>query len=502
MNYNQQQDAIIAADGQIVLTPAFAGAGKSTTLDGFSRFRPKSRIINICFSKSVQLAADKRFPENVTNKTSHALAFPKFGSKFMNAKKLSGEVKPNDIKQFVPKNMSPTVSFVFAANVLSIICNFISSPDLLIDVKHLKNIPNSKYYDLADLLPVAIKVWSNMVDLESSAKVTHDVYLKLWQLSNPSFDRYDYILLDEAQDTTPCVIDVFSKQRARKIIVGDSHQSIFQFRGAVDAMRMFKPDIELPLTTSYRFGPNIALLANMLIQSFCEEPYLLEGYRQSDQIGTVDKSKPYAVIAKTNIGLFDQAVDAVQDGLRIHYIGGIQGYGLDLIMDVYYLRTGEIYSIRDAFIRSFQTYMQFTEYADDSEDVGCKNLIKITDNYGAKIPELIARIKAANVSIENSVQPSSAIEDIYNAQVFLTTAHKSKGLEFNQVILSEDFSNLIDRNEYAHPDDLSDADRNLHYVALTRAKHVLQLNQQLKDFVVVFKQKRLQRQQAKKTAQA
>lgn len=502
MNYNHEQQAIITADCDILQVSAYSGTGKSTTLDAFSRYRPKSQIINLCFNKSVQVAADKKFPSNVTNKTTHAMAFAKFGSKYHAAGKLSNDIKPTDIKSVIPSNMSPTVQMVFASNVISVLTKFIASADNHIDIKHLENIPNSRFYDLADLLPPAIQLWSKMLDLEDPQKVSHDFYLKLWQLSNPRLDKYDYILLDEAQDTTPAVIDVISRQRGRKVIVGDKNQAIYGFRHATNAMEMFNPDIILPLTTSYRFGKQVAMLANMLLQTFRNEPYLLHGQREVDVIGQVDKSKPYAVISKTNIGLFDLAVDAVQDGMRIHYIGGIQGYGLDLILDTHYLRVGDIYSIRDPFIRTFQTFDLFSQYAEESEDIPAKNLIKINENYGLRLPELIARIKAANVSVENASQRSSAIEDIFNAQVFLTTAHKSKGLEFNQVLLSEDFTNLIDRNEYAHPDDLPEQEINLTYVALTRAKHVLQLNQQLKDFVVVFKQKRLQRQQAKKTAQA
>lgn len=483
-------------------TPAFAGAGKSTTLKAFSSYRPKKQIINLCFNKNIQLAAEKTFPTNVTSKTWHAMAFPKFGSKFANAKKLTMNLRPNDIMAVVPTNMSPVVRQVFAANVIQVVLQYVASPDIQIDLKHLKNIPNSKYYAVTDLLPPAIQLWSKMIDLDDPMPVTHDVYFKLYALSNPRLDKYDYLLLDEAQDTTPCVIDVYAKQRGQKVIVGDPHQSIYGFRGAENAMAMFNPDIILPLTTSYRFGPNIALLANMVIQVFKQEPYLLQGFREKDIIGTVDKSKQYAVISNTNIGLFDQAVDAIQAGQKIHYVGGIGGYSLELILDVHRLRIGQKYEIRDSFIRSFTDYDSLTLYAEDAEDVQVRSLVKICDNYGMRIPELIDRIKAANVSVENAVQQSSHIEDIYNAQVFLTTAHKSKGLEFNQVILCEDFANLVDQGNYAQPEDLSEQSINLHYVALTRARHVLQLNQQLKDFVVTFKEKRIQRQAARaKTAQ-
>jgi len=76
----------------------------------------------------------------------------------------------------------------------------------------------------------------------------HDGYLKLYQLSNPVL-QYDCILLDEAQDINPVTGEIiFSQSRAFNfyskktsiILVGDSHQQIYSFRGARDQRRTEK----------------------------------------------------------------------------------------------------------------------------------------------------------------------------------------------------------------------------------------------------------------------
>lgn len=47
-------------------------------------------------------------------------------------------------------------------------------------------------------------IWSHMKDVnEKKVLMTHDGYLKLYQLSKPSLQEYDCILIDEAQDLTP-----------------------------------------------------------------------------------------------------------------------------------------------------------------------------------------------------------------------------------------------------------------------------------------------------------
>jgi len=43
-----------------------------------------------------------------------------------------------------------------------------------------------------------------MIDLKDKAiRLPHDGYVKLWQLRRPKLDKYDVLMIDEAQDLTP-----------------------------------------------------------------------------------------------------------------------------------------------------------------------------------------------------------------------------------------------------------------------------------------------------------
>jgi superfamily I DNA/RNA helicase len=74
-----------------------------------------------------------------------------------------------------------------------------------------------------------------------------------------SFDHYNYIFVDEAQDTNDIQLDILDRLRAPKsrfVAVGDPHQAIYGFRGAnADSMsriaRRFSCDT-YPLSVSYR----------------------------------------------------------------------------------------------------------------------------------------------------------------------------------------------------------------------------------------------------------
>ena len=55
-----------------------------------------------------------------------------------------------------------------------------------------------------------------------------------------------------------------------------------------------------------------------------------------------------------------------------------------------------------------------------------------------------------------------------NARITLTTAHKSKGLQWDNVLLMGDFLDLIEDNQIIDPSGLDLDEFNLIYVAMTR----------------------------------
>ena len=95
-------------------------------------------------------------------------------------------------------------------------------------------------------------------------EITHDFYLKKFQLSNPTL-FFDYILFDEGQDASAVMLDIFLKQKATKVIVGDTHQQIYGWRFAVNSLE--KADFKTyQLSTSFRFSQDIANLAMEVLQ--------------------------------------------------------------------------------------------------------------------------------------------------------------------------------------------------------------------------------------------
>jgi superfamily I DNA/RNA helicase len=318
-------------------------------------------------------------------------------------------------------------------------------------------------------------------------KLPHDGYLKLWQLETPDLSRrFTSIICDEAQDLNPTVIDILknkNQQRLGLLIIGDENQAIYQFRGATNAMSEIDVDETHYLTTSFRFGSGVAAVATALLGTFRKLPRPISGFGPRTKF-EIDRSKTYCTISRTNAVLFDAAVSALDTNRPFYFIGATQkgkfdpqAYRFDSMMDVHYLSLGQRTMIRDSMLRQFESLTDLIEAADDTDDRELKFLAKIAETYGERIPELIQQLERRHVPVAD---PKSFMQKHPNGLLF-TTANKSKGLEFEQVSLTNDFAELTDDKEnLISADKVAVEELNLLYVAATRAEVALSLNDSLR----------------------
>ncbi|MEZ9922382.1 UvrD-helicase domain-containing protein, partial [Vibrio breoganii] len=115
----------------------------------------------------------------------------------------------------------------------------------------------------SDLVYISQGLIKSMFKANNECPATHDCYLKLWQLSEPVI-KYDYIMFDEAQDANPLLLSVILRQQCQQIFVGDKYQSIYQFRGGINAMDLI-PYEGFQLSHSFRFGQKVADLATRVL---------------------------------------------------------------------------------------------------------------------------------------------------------------------------------------------------------------------------------------------
>ncbi len=482
MELTPEQSQIINCNinyGQTLKVIAFAGTGKTSTLIEYTKARPWGKFLYVCFNKSTQIEAANKFPRNVFCKTAHSLAYREFGSKYRH--KLVPYIKANMVMDII--NVEEYEVSKFAIETLT---SYLSSSDSYISKNHIPLTAiihyKSSREQMPDLIPMAAKLWERMQDeFDDSVGMLHDGYLKLYQLSNPQLN-FDFILLDESQDTNPVTADFLLKQRCAKILVGDPHQQIYKWRGAVNAMDKIPSAIELYLTHSFRFGNNIAKCANLLLHKYKNESKSLVGFKgDRDRICKVAGDN-YAIISRTNAGLFNEAANLYKHK-QIGFVGGVDSYRFDLITDTYFLYKEDKSKIRDPFIKLFDDYSEMKKYANIAEDWEVLSRCKVVDIYKGKTPWLVNDIKNSAVNIDE-------------AEVVFSTTHKAKGLEFEAVRLTADFTDLIDDDFHLmNIKDIDPDEINIIYVAMTRSKRALELPEELKDALTLIEGKPL----AKKT---
>uniref|UniRef100_A0A673YSI8 F-box DNA helicase 1 n=1 Tax=Salmo trutta TaxID=8032 RepID=A0A673YSI8_SALTR len=427
----------------VVKIMAFAGTGKTTTLIRYAQQRPHQHFLYMAFNKSVATQAQRCFPSNVDCRTVHSMAF--------------GAVGKSNVKPF-------SVAWVVTLTLNA----YMASADTHITPNHVPNkyknthgqvtMPdrNAKRMFARD----AQRIWDKMAALEETREyahhMTHDGYLKLWQLQRPTLDKYDVIFIDEAQDCTPAIMDIMLPQHCGKILVGDPHQQIYTFRGAVNALNLVEHTHLYYLTQSFRFGSEIAYIGATILQVCKKVKKILVGGKQDGCVRgkAVDSLRllttglspgrgKIAVLSRSNLSVFDQAVRLTDANphCRLHIIGGVENFGLKRIMDIWVLmqpennRSRGEWRIKDSFIRRFTQhslggYFGLKSYAKKTEDRELEGKLSMVEKYNSRIPELVERLYGCT---EREAQ---------HADFILGTVHKSKGLEFDTVVITDDFAKV------------------------------------------------------------
>ncbi|WP_239153918.1 UvrD-helicase domain-containing protein [Amycolatopsis sp. FDAARGOS 1241] len=219
------------------------------------------------------------------------------------------------------KLKSSTLCFLAKETVL----RYCYSADEVITREHVpwpRGISGEDQHDqLAELLvQIAGRMWADLQNPDKGkVPFKPDHYLKMWALRRPRFHG-DFLLLDEAHDTNPCVEQVFLAQseHAQLVMVGDSAQAIYGWRGAPDVMTGFAGN-QLALSHSFRFGDAVAAEANRRL-AIADAPIRLTGSPAVEsRLDTVED--PDAILCRTNGGAIAEILTPLAAGRRVALAG-------------------------------------------------------------------------------------------------------------------------------------------------------------------------------------
>lgn len=453
------------ATGESLVVQAGAGTGKSTTLVAIAKSTDRVGTY-LAFNKDIVTAASKKLPKNVTAFTGHGLAYQAVGKQYSRKIRQSKRLKSHEVAKWLGikaftwqfAGESHTLSpGALAAYVQQAIKRFCQGADPApVAAKHLPHIvgldqegKHTRRDKLVELLQPAIdKAWADLQNVDGVLPFGHDHYLKIWALGTPIIPG-EFILFDEAQDADKVIIDVVKRQNKQVVWVGDSQQQIYDWRGAVDALSNVGVDNVAYLTYSFRFGEGIAEVANSILGSIESAKLRLVGKGAPSTIGA--HSKPNAVICRTNAGAIGAVLSARADGLSAVLVGKNDDIAY-FVKSVIALQSGR--RTEHPELACFASWEEVEDFVQN-------------DPSGADLQLWVNLFK--KFSPYEVLDAVSSTVKLADADVVVTTAHKSKGLEWDVVQLAGDFPvNDPDKGK-----ELTDADKRLLYVAATRAqKHL------------------------------
>lgn len=455
MRYTSEQNAIINSKGDIKVN-AVAGAGKTTTLVGYAKERPDSKILYLAFNKTVKEEAQKKFKElsNVRIETAHSLAFKEI---VKSGYKLGKGLSLAKIIEILKLRQNKEV-YILSFHILKCFTAYCNSDkkNMKDGIDYLFGLDNeakdffNKNYDAILIHTRDLLSLMNKKEIE----MTHDFYLKKFQTLNPQLG-YDIILFDEGQDASEVMLDILKNQNSTKVIVGDNNQQIYSWRYAVNSLE--KCDYQnLYLNTSFRFDENIARLAKSILDTkkFDEKYKPVEIYGS----GKNEKINQKAFLGRTNFGLIAKALELNQP--NIHFEGHINSYlssdsGAS-VWDVLNLSSQNFDRIENPLIKNLKDINELYEYIEKTGDNQLKPMADLVSVYGNKLSFLLRDLK--NKHVEKT-----------NAEYIFSTCHKSKGMEYDSVELVDDFANI---NETDNSEEV-----NLIYVAATRTKSSVKIHE-------------------------
>lgn len=482
-----EQLAIVEASkkGNVVVD-AVAGGSKTTSLTLVANANPV-KTLYLAFNKIAAEEAKEKFPPHVECRTQHSIAYAVKGleiahklarpkGQYVNVAGTGGEIA----RYYRLDGYSP---YITAAGVGVLIKKavqrFEQSDSDTLTKDHLPWGDIKSFTDkgcpvdlINDVFNTAKKMWQHRINANSNVLATHDTYLKMYQLTKPKL-KYDMILLDEGQDSSMCVLDIFNNQNhAKRVLVGDDRQSIYQWRGSVNAMKLTDSSFKrMNLSQSFRYGDSIAKVAEQILKG----AVTVKGFNKILSVvgdDVVNKEKPYTVLYRTNAALLTEAVDhleALEAGMTNKQLKieiDVQDF-VKIVISAQALYEGRM---KDVKHESIVPYTSFDELIEAGEEDGeLKRVAAIVGGgRGKKVIDLL----------EYYVAPK-------NPHITFTTAHKSKGLEYDQVILANDFPSHYDNK--GRWKGLAEGEENLLYVAATRAKLALNINSSVEEAINYMK---------------
>ena len=482
-------DYIQHEKGNLVVEAA-AGSGKTYTLvKALSLIPQDKRVLMTAFNKDIVKELTKKVKEfpNVEVRTLHGLGM------ILTTRGLRiGGMKPEGYKytQLIYnhwQDLSKTNINKLSRNARK---SFVENTKKLVDFGRFylattrsEMIELMTKYDIpcvADEVDVALKVMAiggknlDSIDYTDMIWMPHIYDLHLQEC------EYDFIMVDECQDLNVAERNLVLrclKEGGRLIAVGDSNQCIYGFSGSdpdsFRAIQSIPNTVSMPLSISYRCPESVVKFAQNLVPSIEAKQGAEEGVIL-DCVSLDDVHDGDMVLCRNNAPLLQVYCKLLEQGKRAYIRGSDVGKNLQNIVigthkDYLYTnlkRDGVFIRLYEDLFNSRKAIME--RYGISQEDAMKHETIQ------AKL-DMIRALEVLGADLTTTEELTKKIEDIFPKNdkgegIMLSTVHKAKGLEADNVFIA--CASLMP-SKSALDEWQVQQERNLMYVAYTRAKKVL-----------------------------
>lgn len=563
----EQQMSCNHLDGP-ALTLAIPGSGKTTLLLARTyllmhkhQVDPK-RILTVTFSKAAAndmlTRYNEKFPDTTTPSfsTIHALSYRILKTYEAKTGK-SYQLIENDKKNNVLRQLYKETNHQFLTDdgldelhqAISLVENLMLAPkDYPDTIENLTSILQG-YRDY--------KHNYGLIDFDDMLKYAYQLLRKYPKLLAFYQNRFDYIQMDEAQDTSLLqhrIIALLAKGHQNLFYVADDDQSIYGFRGAypemlLDFNKRFPTGRIYYLSMNYRSTPNILNVAQHYIEhnehryekqlkAFSDDAHSPH-YHFFDTLidrnnymmkALNDKEDETVILYRNHISAIPIVHRLHQEGIAFNVQSGAEkAFDHPVIQDIKaFMQLAMCPQDLDAFTRiAFKTngyiskkhlqYLQSNHMGKNIFDTLTKmpklanfqqkTLLELGKKFdmvrhqdpktamwyidielgyleyakkhykeaGRKRLELLRQIANDFDNLLDFIEYIDQLKNIcatehYASGVKLMTMHASKGLEFDRVFIID-----IDDSAFSDDSETIEEDRRLLYVAMTRAKHQLEI---------------------------
>lgn len=484
---------------------AVAGAGKTTTIVEAAKLM-KGSVLLVAFNNKIKDELVKKIAEHgithATARTFHSIGFEAWkaftGKKFI---KVDG-YKISNLMQHQFRNIEREYhafirNLIDKAKQMGIGCTEAIGPHMAID--NLENwyeiierhglsadIPDKPEFTVEKGISYAIEVLKESNKNWNLIDFNDQIYLPLY--NNCKFPvQFDWILVDESQDTNEVrriMARKLMKDHTRMIWVGDVHQAIYGFTGAdADAVAKIISEFsctELPLTVTYRCPKAVVSAAQAYVSHIEAHESAPQGEVKQMDRADFDKLATFtpiqdAILCRKNAPLIEAAYRLIRLGIPCQ-IEGRKDLG-KLILTI--LEKWKRVKTLDAFLAKLQD-AEDKEVAKHTTALG--NIKKDKEAHIEALKDRNDTIRALCEGCKDMQCVRDKIESMFGdlednkeapKRVILSTVHKSKGREWNNVYILG-FTEYMP-SKMAKQDWQKDQENNLIYVGMTRAQKSLTL---------------------------